>query len=210
MEKVACLYVFDTMADWEYAILVSELHSGGYFRPGRPPIRVITAARTSDPVTTMGGIRILPDLTVADCRTAELAALILPGGETWASAEHDPVLALAALCLREGIPVGAICGAVLGLARTGQLNDRLHTANDLGWLRASAPEYRGETHYRHAPAVADGPLVTATGAAPLEFAMEMLRILDVFTREILDAWYRFYKTQAPEAYYTLAASLSQV
>jgi putative intracellular protease/amidase len=208
MEKTVCLYVFDTMADWETGYLIAELGSGRYFQKGQPRFRVVTMAASPAPVTTMGGVRILPDRTVAAGLPAETAVLILPGGETWADAVHDPVLALAAECLANGTAVGAICGATMGLARAGLLDDRVHTSNGLPYLRWFCPDYTGETNYRNAPAVAGGRLVTATGTAPLEFAAEVLRVLDVFSPQTLEAWYTMNKNGTAEAYFAFEASLA--
>lgn len=60
------------------------------------------------------------------------------------------------------------------------------------------PNYKGETLYEKGPAVSDENLVTASGIAPLEFAVEVLKKLDVFAPDTLRSWYKLYKTQKPE------------
>jgi len=32
MRKIAYLYIFDTLADWEPGYVIAELHSGRYFQ----------------------------------------------------------------------------------------------------------------------------------------------------------------------------------
>jgi len=56
------LYVLDSMADWEPGFATAELHSGRFFRPGAPRLRVRVCAATREPVTSMGGLRIVPVL----------------------------------------------------------------------------------------------------------------------------------------------------
>lgn len=55
-------YVFDTMSDWE--TLITELNSGRYFKKGLTPLEVITVGIDKNPVTTMGGIKILPRISI--------------------------------------------------------------------------------------------------------------------------------------------------
>ncbi|MGA9870593.1 MAG: DJ-1/PfpI family protein, partial [Rhodococcus sp. (in: high G+C Gram-positive bacteria)] len=123
---------------------------------------------------------------------SELAALILPGGDTWGSG-HANVLELAAEMVKRDVPIGAICGATLGLARHGLLDARRHTSNALEFLQA-APEYAGAEHYSDERVVVDGTVVTAPGTAPLEFAKALFELLELFPQPVIDAWYGLYKT----------------
>lgn len=208
MGTTAYLYVFDTLADWEIAYLTAELHTKRFFRKGAPDYTVKTVGLDKEPVTTMGGLRVLPDCRIEDCTAGDAGALILPGGNTWAEPVHLPVLAKAGEFLESGIVVGAICGATAGLARAGLLNTRYHTSNDPGFLKSAGPAYTGEQLYRNEPAVTDGNLVTAPGHTPLEFTCHLLRALDVFSPSTLDAWYSLYRTGKPEYYYALVRSVA--
>ena len=55
--------------------------------------------------------------------------LILPGADTWLAGQNIAFVSMAARFLDAGVPVAAICGATVGLARGGVLNDRNHTSN---------------------------------------------------------------------------------
>jgi hypothetical protein len=58
------LFVFDTMADWETSFAVAGIHNPRYQQnPGQ--YQVVTVGTTRKPVTTMGGVRILPDTTLS-------------------------------------------------------------------------------------------------------------------------------------------------
>lgn len=201
------LYVFDTMADWEVGFLTAELNSGRYFRKDASPVKVVTIGLEKNYITTMGGLRILPDIDLEECNVNEIDALILPGGETWMKTIHQPILNLAKQCIDKNIIVAAICGATMSLAQNGLLDSRSHTSNDLGYLKMVCPNYAGEKYYKQEPAVTDGKLITASGIAPLEFSAHVLKALDVFSAKTLDAWYNLYRTQEPTFFYELMNSI---
>ena len=80
--KTVWLYVLDTMSDWEPAYAVSGIGSTPFqLRPGEYVVR--TASIGGRPVTTMGGVRILPDAALGDISPEGAAMLIVPGGATW-------------------------------------------------------------------------------------------------------------------------------
>ncbi|SFE68520.1 Putative intracellular protease/amidase [Paenibacillus algorifonticola] len=203
MTNTVYLYVFDTMSDWEIGYLTAELNSGRYYKKGLAPSKIVTVGIEKTPVTTMGGLKILPDIRLDECSIESTDTLILPGGDTWTETFHQPILKMAERCLKEGILVAAICGATMALAQTGLLNSRRHTSNDLEYLKMICPTYTGEKYYNMESAVTDGKLITATGIAPLEFAVHVLRALDVFSSKTLDAWYSLNKTQESKYFYEL-------
>lgn len=207
MNCTVYLYVFDTMADWEVGYLTAEINSGRYFKKGLVPGKIVTVGLDKTPITTMGGLKILPDLTLDECQMTSADALILPGGNTWNESIHQPVLKMAERYLEQGILVAAICGATMGLAHMGILDSRPHTSNDLGYLKMICPTYRGEQHYKMEVAVTDGCLITASGIAPLEFAVQVLKALGVFSSNTLEAWYQLNKTQSPNYFYELMNSV---
>lgn len=200
--RTAHLFVFDGMADWEAAFAIASIHNPRFQRqPGR--YRVQTVARSLTPVATMGGMRILPDITVDEVCPARSSLLILPGGELWEAGGNLEALERAAAFVNAGVPVAAICAATLALARIGLLDDRLHTSNDAAYLAASG--YRGASYYCDVPAIADRNVITASGLAPLEFALEILRLLDLFPAATLEAWYALYKHGDAAKFYEMAA-----
>lgn len=207
MKNTVYLYVFDTMADWEIGYLSAEINSGRYYKKGVMPLKVVTVGINKTPITTMGGLTILPELELKECNAHDTAALILPGGNTWTETIHAPIIRMAEKYLEKGIVVGAICGATIGLAIGGVLDKRDHTSNDLGYLKMVCPNYDGEMYYKQECVVTDGNLITASGIAPLEFALHILKILDVFLPETLDSWYNLYKTQESKYFFELMNSI---
>lgn len=207
MMKIAYLYVFDTMADWEAGYAIAELNSGRYFKNGSMKYTVKTISNSLEPIVTMGGMRVIPDSTVYEFKLDDAGLLILPGGNTWLEPIHDPILEKAKECLHNDIPVAAICGATFGLARAGLLNDRYHTSNDLDYLMSVCPNYAGSAFYRPEPAVSDMKLITAPGVAPIEFAYQILKSLDVISPRALEAWYQLNRTHEARYFFELMVSL---
>ena len=136
-------------------------------------------------------------------------ALILPGGNTWTETilVDQPILKIVERFLKEGILVAAICGATMGLAQAGLLNSYWHTSNDLEYLKMICPNYTGEKYYKMEPAVTDGNLITASGIAPLEFSVQVLKSLGVFSPKTLDAWYSLNKTYEAKYFHELMDSI---
>jgi putative intracellular protease/amidase len=157
----------------------------------------------------MGGLKIIPDMTLEKVDVQKAGLLLLPGGATWLESIHKSVFDLIEEFLDADIPVAAICGATVGLADNGFLNHRHHTSNDLNYLKAACLNYTGEEYYVQQPAVTNGNLITASGIAPLEFAHAIFNKLDVFHAATLEAWYQLYQTHKVSHYYALMESLSQ-
>lgn len=202
------IYVFDGLADWEIAYLSAELASGRYFKRGAEKIPVIKVGATVDPVVTMGGFRVLPDIALADVRFGDDDFLVLPGGDLWLQAPPRDILTLAKSRIEKGLPVAAICGATIALAGIGALDAIAHTSNDRDFLVSVCPDYRGSALYRNEGAVRTGNLVTASGIAPVEFAAEIFRLTGAFAPATVDAWLALNVTRDPKYFYDLMGSLS--
>ena len=198
---------YDTLADWECGHATSTLRDGSSFRPALTAYDLVTVAPDADrPVTSMGGLRILPDLAVDALRPEDSALLILPGAQLWDTGEELTAFARKAReFLDAGVPVAAICGGTAGLAREGLLDDRAHTSGAAEYL-AAQPGYQGAGHYREADAVRDRGLITAGPTEPVAFAREIFAELDVMEPRVLDAWYRLFARSDASAYPELMAA----
>lgn len=197
------MYVFDTMSDWEVGYLTAELNTGRYFKKGLEPLKVITVGIDKNPIMTMGGLKVIPDISIEECNIESKDVLILPGGDTWISSIHEIILEKAKEALIQGSIVAAICGATLGLAKKGILDFRNHTSNDLEFIKMVIPNYSGEKYYKMEAVVNDENLVTASGIAPLEFTFQVLKILQVFKSESLNSWLNLYKTYDSKYFFEL-------
>ncbi|RNB92308.1 glutamine amidotransferase [Brevibacillus fluminis] len=186
MEKAVHVFVFDCLADWEIGLVTYDLKTAN----GK---KLHTFSMSAETIVTGGGLRVIPDKTIADIYEDEVSMLILPGGSMWETNDPEPILALVNRLLQKGIPVAAICGATLFLARHGVLDERKHTSNGLAYLQEGAPGYNGEALYEEVPAVFTEGLITASGRYPIEFAHAIVKRLAIYDEQTLDAFLQFWR-----------------
>jgi putative intracellular protease/amidase len=193
---------YDTFVDWEIGYAIAHINKPLWHRrPGR--FAVTTVGATRDPITTMGGMRIVPDTTLDDVGPPDSAMLILAGSDIWSTDQFTPFADKARGFLDAGVPVAAICGATGGLALAGLLDDREHTSNAAEFLQGVG--YAGGHLYRDEPAVTDRDLITASATAPVEFARAILERLEVFEPNVLASWFKLYGQRDPAGFYELMA-----
>ena len=179
----AHLALYDRLADWEVGYLLVELNTGRFTRAR---FDVVAVAESREPITTMGGVRMVPDALLADLEPGDSELLILPGGEMWDAGGGDEFAAAAGRFLDAGVPVAAICGATAGLARAGLLDTRDHTSAAAEYLAMTG--YAGGDRYRDDRAVVDGDLITAGPQSPVQFARATLERLGLASERTLDAY----------------------
>ena len=196
MDKhIAHLALYDTLADWEAGHLLAELRTGRFTGTS---FEVVTVAESPDPITTMGGVRMVPDMLLADLDPADSDLLILPGGTIWDEGGGEAFADAARRFLDAGTPVAAICGATAGLARAGLLDERDHTSAAAEYLAATG--YAGRHHYVDERAVADGDLVTAGPQSPVQFARATLAQLGLASGRTLEAYEDVFHRGDPAGY----------
>ena len=187
-EKAVYLLVVEGFADWEPAHAVAELRRHGHYR-------VESVGLTSAAVRSMGGITVLPSKTVSEVDPSDVAVFILPGGDRW---ENAPVESELERLLRQldacNVPIAAICGATVAIARIGLLRGRRHTSNGLDYLRSHVSGYSDADKYVNAPAVRDRKLITASGLGDVEFARELLEELEVLSRQERSLWAQIFRS----------------
>jgi putative intracellular protease/amidase len=164
----AYLFIFDGFADWEPASALAELRRTFGFS-------VQTVGLTRSAVTSMGGMKVFPDLPISEAQPELINVLILPGGDAWMRGEIKQVTDLIKTLIETRKPVAAICAATLSLAHAGLLNGHRHTSNGDGFIAKYVPNYKGQKLYQKMRAVTDGNVITANGLAPFAFAAEIFR-----------------------------------
>jgi len=191
----AHLAVYDTLADWEIGYLVVELRTGRFTGS---PWSIVTVAESLEPITTMGGVRILPDMLLADLDPESSDLLILPGADMWDAGGGEAFAAAASRFLDSGVPVAAICGATAGLARAGLLNSRRHTSAAAEYLIATG--YAGDESFVNDRAVADNDLITAGPQSPVQFARATLTELGLASDRTLEAYEAVFHRGDPASF----------
>lgn len=181
--------VFDGYADWEPAHALAELRRWGHYD-------VVAVGFSRQAITSMGGLRVLPDRALVDVQGDEVRVLILPGGDLWEREDAYPRAELEALLARVMVaarPIAAICGATVALARAGLLDDRRHTSNLPGYLTENVSAYRGGALYEPAMAVRDSGIITASGLGAVDFAREIFAELGLFSAADATSWFEMFK-----------------
>src|SRR5215469_5637307 len=80
------LYVTEGFADWEPSFAIAHISKPSWQRaPGQYVVR--TVAASTEPVTSMGGMRVVPDATLAEISPESSAMLMLVGADTWDDAD---------------------------------------------------------------------------------------------------------------------------
>lgn len=183
--KTAVIVILDQFADWEPAFLSSALNNelnAGY--------RVLFASTDLAPKTSIGGMKTLPDITLAQVPKDAEAVVFIGADGSWRR-EQPEAESLARNFHQRQKVVAAICDAARWLAGTGLLNGVKHTGNSLDSLQ-QMPGYTNPGGYLREDAVLDGKIVTANGNAPLAFAASVLRALQAAPEENIQEYVDFY------------------
>ena len=194
MKNEILYLLLDNYADHEAVFLSSAIACDERSIKANPKYVNKIVAPTLDAVRSCSGFRMLPDYSF-DTMPEDYAALVLIGGFGWLDeAVAGKVVPIVRRAIDKGLIVGAICNAASFLARHGFLNAVRHTGNGLEQLQLwGGDNYTNSAGYVDGQAVADRRIVTANGTGSLEFAKEMLLLLENDTPEQIENFYRFNK-----------------
>ena len=197
MKRNAYHLVFDGHADWETPFAMCAITESGRFN-------VVTVGFSREPVTTMGGMKIAPNITTKDLNPEDAAIFVLPGGNQWEQGGNEALEALVRRVHDAGVPVAAICGATLAVVRAGLTQGRRHTSNGKWYVKSMIPEYRDEASYVDSLAVTDGHLITASGLGGIEFGREVINLLGLYDQTEAREWFEMHKNGVIPARYQSA------
>jgi len=185
-EKEVLFLLTDNWADWEACHAMAEISFTDEYVTK-------TIGINKQPKASIGGIRAEIDYAIAEYQNLDnLAMLVLVGSFSWRKNRYDEIAGLVKKASEAGIPVAAICGATVFLARHGFLNSVKHTSNGKERLQ-DEEAYTGLAHFVSAQAISDGGFITANETAALEFTREILRTLETDTDEEINQWYERHK-----------------
>lgn len=177
----------------EVVYLSQAVASDEYALKENPKYVNKVVAPTMEPVKSIGGFLTLPDYSFESIPD-DYAALVLIGGFGWATPVAEQVAPIVRNAIARGKIVGAICNAASFMAKCGFLNNVRHTGNGLEQLKLWGGEnYANPEGYANVQAVSDKNIVTANGSASLEFAKELLLLLENDTPERIEMYYQFNK-----------------
>ena len=189
------MYIQDTMADFEHGYLMQALSLQSML--GEAKVKLVTVSKGKKSIKTAGGMTIVPDVNLYDLDTANAAALVLIGGDTWLDNVQEKIL------------VGAICGATLGWAEKGILDNRYHTSNASFFLTQMSQHYRGQDYYKDEIAVQDGKLITASSAGSLSWTKLIVEELGLYSKSTVEAWFNYFSTGDAHYYFEMMNSLEK-
>jgi putative intracellular protease/amidase len=191
MRDTVYFLAFDGFADWHAAHALCEIR-----RPGEWQLK--TVGFSMQPVLSMAGLRVVPELTLDQLELKRAAMLIVPGGYLWEHGHGDEAVDAARRVHAAGAPVAAVDSGVLALARAGLLDACRHTGSWPGHIGAHVHGYAGADQYdAHVLAVSDGGVITASQLGCVEFAREVIRTLDLYNPSDREHWYRLFKHAVP-------------
>jgi hypothetical protein len=78
--RTAHVALFDTFNDSEVGLLLVDLRTGRFTGEC---FDVVAIAEARDPITTMGGVRMVPDAALAELDPSGSDVLVLAGGDMW-------------------------------------------------------------------------------------------------------------------------------
>lgn len=187
--RTCALFLFDGYADWEPALAVAGLNKYS-------DVAIRTFSVEGRPVVSMGGLAVQPQSALSDLRAGDIDLLLVPGGDAWeagpgANREIVPLVRALADARK---PVAAICGATILLGEMGLLDAVPHTSNGPGYLEGRCPAYRGGALFQLQPCVSSGGIITANGAAMIEFAGAVYQVFQIFDEPTLAGVQELYKS----------------
>jgi hypothetical protein len=185
MRDTVYLLVFDGFGDWESALALCEIR-----RPGTFQVR--TVGFSYGTVESMGGLKVQPDLILAEIDDGRAAMLILPGGHRWMRGDDEAIDVARRLHAR-GVALAALGGAALALDRAGVLGARRQVGN--------VPVLNGPY------LIARAGTVVASGVGSVEFAREVIGVLDLYGPADTEHWYRLFKHAIAPPWIASAATL---
>lgn len=177
----------------EVVYLAQAVASDEYALKENPRYVNKVVAPTLEPVKSIGGFRTMPDYSF-ETIPEDYAALVLIGGFGWMTPVAEQIVPIVRKAIDSGKIVGAICNGASFMAKAGFLNNVKHTGNGLEQLQLwGGDNYTNPDGYVHVQAVSDNNIVTANGSATLEFAKELLLLLENDTPERIEMYYQFNK-----------------
>jgi putative intracellular protease/amidase len=187
--RTCALFLFDGYADWEPALAVAGLNKYS-------DVAIEAFSVDGRPVASMAGLTVQPQKALSQMRADDIDLLLIPGGDAWeqGSGLKREIGPLVQELRGKQKPVAAICGATILLGELGLLDAVPHTSNGPGYLEAHCPAYRGSAQFQGQPCVSSGGIITANGAAMIEFAGEVYKAFEIFDEPTLAGVQELYKS----------------
>ncbi len=180
------VFLFNGYSDWEISYLTPEINKSERFE-------LVYFSKDGNPVTSMGGLQVMPTTSLKELNPDDVSVLILPGGTAWQNGGNNEIEDLTLELFQRGKTIGAICAATTFLGQLGLLNGLKHTSNDLNYLKATASQYNGDRNYQNTLVETDKNIITANGIASIEFAREVFKNIGLKSDDEVEKWFQLFK-----------------
>ena len=180
------IFLFNGFSDWEISYLAPELK-----KSERINLKYFSIDGLE--ITSVGGLKITPDLSIQELNPDNTTALILPGGSAWEEKSIKGINKLVETLNSKNKTIAAICSATIFLGEEGYLDNVKHTSNAIDYLKYIAPEYKGDKNYQSDLAISDKNIITANGFSPIEFAREVFKSINLQSEEDIEKWFQLFK-----------------
>ena len=180
------IFLFDGFSDWEISYLTPELQKSEKIN-----LKYFTIDGLE--ITSVGGLKITPDLSIKELSLDNPIVLVLPGGSAWEEKSINGIDELVETLYSKNQTIAAICSATTFLGQKGYLDDIKHTSNALEYLKYIAPEYKGDKYYQSDLTVSDKNIITANGFSPIEFSREIFTKIELHSHEDIEKWFQLFK-----------------
>lgn len=174
------VFIFDGMTDYETTLISHLLYADA----GK---EVILIAYNDKLIKGRSGFIYKPEKVISDILTDDVEGLIISGG--WFKEIKEEFIDLINDLNSKGKLIGGICGAgTLALAKAGVLNDAKYTTPIVEWdeeyvLRYGEEDPFPRNNFVLDRVVRDGNIITAQGAAFIDFAVEVCDWFNLFENE---------------------------
>ncbi|MCL2753014.1 MAG: DJ-1/PfpI family protein [Defluviitaleaceae bacterium] len=191
MDKKEVLFLLtEYWADWYAGHAMAQISFTGDY-----VTKTISIDKKSK--VSVGGMRAEIDYAIEDYQNFDnLAMVVLVGGGSWRNNRYDEIADFVRKASNANIPIAAICGATVFLAKHGFLNNVKHTSNGLEFFKERLKDenaYTGWEHFIFSQAINDGGFITANETAALEFTREILLTLLEDSDDYVNVWYERHK-----------------
>ncbi|MCL2572502.1 MAG: DJ-1/PfpI family protein [Defluviitaleaceae bacterium] len=188
--KEVLLLLTDYWADWEACHAIVGINMADEYT-------VKTIAIDNKPKISIGGMRAEIDHSISDYQDfSNTAMIILTGSFSWGENPYNEIADFIKKARKANVPIAAICGATIFLAKHGFLNEIKHTGDTSDYFEEELkdePGYKGHDNFSVAQCVNDGGFITANETASLDFAREIFRVLKTEDDDEIDWWYNNHK-----------------
>ena len=91
MKKIVYVYILDGMADWELGYIMSAINMKSMPTNEDTKYCIKTVGSSREVIQTLGGLTILPDISIDEIKKSDMAAILLQGSDRWGGSKQKMI-----------------------------------------------------------------------------------------------------------------------